>query len=1138
MRHPFLLSLERFEVVDGQLIIVTELADMSLKDRFEQARESDLGHIPRDELLGYMRDAADALDYMNENFSLQHLDVKPENLLLVGNRVKVADFGLVKQLQDVTASLMGGLTPIYASPEVFDGRASQRSDQYSLAIVYQEMLTGALPFPGKTPAQLAAQHLHARPRLTTLPSSDQAVIGRALSKDPDQRFPSCRAMVDALMGADKPATGPPSAADGRQKACGNSTSDTTPIRSRTDNTDHDWQRSSSGNARKGAPSPNVKTLVFGEASADGPGNSGIADSKPFEDDGNPLLPPAAPVEAAIDLPPLEFTSTADPLRPTLFVGLGGTATRMLSRLRRHMHDRLGPATSLPAMQMLLLDTDARSLYEATQGSCDAALRDAETVALPLRNAHDYAADQVKKLHWLSRRWLYNIPRSLRTEGRRPLGRLALVDHADQVFARLRQVLVAITSAESIVATEQATGTTFASHVPRVFVVSSISGGTGSGMVLDVAFAIRTILAELGLSDEGVCGILTHATDRNPTASDLSIANAYACLSELYHYSRSDFQHENVACGLPSSAALEGAFPHAYLVHLGDNLNDDQFEQSIDSLASYLYLNTMTPAAATFDECRKQTPSSPDRVSLRSFGLVRIGSMQTALPGLATELLCKEVVDLWRGNSREVVARAVPSSLVAMATQHDMQSGPSVPSEFEQQAADHAKGLKLDVEQLSQDVHLLVERQIGGSAESAFSELRAAINPSQEGQLVEYVQQMLSAINNFFGPTSPPEPPAKPAPTPLELALEGQLKQLAGPFGTAIGNWLLSLIDCPGPRVARAARAKQWYESYLRNMEAQIVEELRQQQQESAALEDALHSVAQTARHRRRMFFASRGTDANLELDSGLARLVRMRSEQATGRAMTKVIRLILAAIATASDQIADFQREMSRLGQEFADASPWDGALEAVSTLPVINEIRTMITESLQRQLPRLVHAVDTGLQANFLEPAGGLCGLLQRADTNRSALLAALCAQARSGIVQVLKETPIGDTLLKCSAVSSDHSQRLRDCIEAAQPKLNRCGGSQRLLAIAPDSSADLALREALTRDTDPPATVLLDSDANLVLCYEVQELWVPHVAARLIGDRGDLVKIALRLHTRNDIEWCELSRAVEPMGAPCASR
>src|SRR5690349_14809059 len=61
LRHPFLLSLERIEVVDGRLVIVTELAESSLKDRFDQCQRDGLPGVPREELLGYLEDAADAL---------------------------------------------------------------------------------------------------------------------------------------------------------------------------------------------------------------------------------------------------------------------------------------------------------------------------------------------------------------------------------------------------------------------------------------------------------------------------------------------------------------------------------------------------------------------------------------------------------------------------------------------------------------------------------------------------------------------------------------------------------------------------------------------------------------------------------------------------------------------------------------------------------------------------------------------------------------------------------------------------------------------------------------------------------------------------------------------------------------------
>ncbi len=141
INHPFILSLERIEVINGQLIVVTELADCSLYDKFCEMRKRGLAGIPRERLLKYLGDAADALDFICQKYELQHLDVKPGNLLLVADHIKLADFGLIKDLQRTNQSMLTGLTPVYAAPEMFDGRPCRSSDQYALAIVYQEMLT-------------------------------------------------------------------------------------------------------------------------------------------------------------------------------------------------------------------------------------------------------------------------------------------------------------------------------------------------------------------------------------------------------------------------------------------------------------------------------------------------------------------------------------------------------------------------------------------------------------------------------------------------------------------------------------------------------------------------------------------------------------------------------------------------------------------------------------------------------------------------------------------------------------------------------------------------------------------------------------------------------------------------------------
>jgi serine/threonine protein kinase len=205
IRHRFLLALERVEILDGNLLIVMELADRNLTDVLLECRQQGQAGIAREQLLTYLAEAAEALDLLNFQHDLQHLDVKPSNLFLIDNHVKVADFGLVASLEEPTdkpTTNLAGLTPTYTSPEVLRGVSSRTSDQYSLAIVYQELLTGRRPFQGNTFWRLAMAHTTGQPDLSPLPPEDRKVVARALSRNPGDRFASCAAFVRALAGQD------------------------------------------------------------------------------------------------------------------------------------------------------------------------------------------------------------------------------------------------------------------------------------------------------------------------------------------------------------------------------------------------------------------------------------------------------------------------------------------------------------------------------------------------------------------------------------------------------------------------------------------------------------------------------------------------------------------------------------------------------------------------------------------------------------------------------------------------------------------------------------------------------------------------------------------------------------------------
>lgn len=204
IRHPFLLSMDRVELVAGDLVIVMELADKCLRALLNEYQEAGEPGLPRPELIGYLLEAAEALDLMNLQHQLLHLDIKPDNIFLVCHHVKIADFGLVNRSDASGQTELVGLTPMYAAPERFQGYVARSTDQYSLALVYLELLTGRLPFDGKDARQLQLQHTSQPPDLTALPESDRPVLAKALAKNPSQRFASCLELVHALLGETVP----------------------------------------------------------------------------------------------------------------------------------------------------------------------------------------------------------------------------------------------------------------------------------------------------------------------------------------------------------------------------------------------------------------------------------------------------------------------------------------------------------------------------------------------------------------------------------------------------------------------------------------------------------------------------------------------------------------------------------------------------------------------------------------------------------------------------------------------------------------------------------------------------------------------------------------------------------------------
>jgi tetratricopeptide (TPR) repeat protein len=209
LQHPNIVPLLDsgvFQGSDGTTLpwyAMAYVAGESLRARLDRERQ-----LPIEEALRITEAAASALQAAHR-VGIVHRDIKPENLLLSGEQVYVADFGIAKALIDTgserltsTGTSLG--TPAYMSPEQATGDVvDARSDQYSLATVLYEMLAGEPPFTGPTTQAIVGRRLAEparaiRPVRSAVPTGVEAALLKALERVPADRFPDVGAFVAAL----------------------------------------------------------------------------------------------------------------------------------------------------------------------------------------------------------------------------------------------------------------------------------------------------------------------------------------------------------------------------------------------------------------------------------------------------------------------------------------------------------------------------------------------------------------------------------------------------------------------------------------------------------------------------------------------------------------------------------------------------------------------------------------------------------------------------------------------------------------------------------------------------------------------------------------------------------------------------
>jgi serine/threonine protein kinase len=212
LRHPNIVQIHDFDTMDGHPYIVMEYLKGPTLANYLRSLHKRQERIPQHQVARLLKALTDALDYAHGQ-GVIHRDIKPGNIILhtktddipldkpLTNNVEaiLTDFGLVRIVNAATQTASGMVsgTPAYMSPEQARGdKTDHRTDIYSLGIVLYEMLAGRVPFEADSTMAVIYMQIHTPPPpIPDIPPEVQAVMDRALVKEPNERYQTSKEMA-------------------------------------------------------------------------------------------------------------------------------------------------------------------------------------------------------------------------------------------------------------------------------------------------------------------------------------------------------------------------------------------------------------------------------------------------------------------------------------------------------------------------------------------------------------------------------------------------------------------------------------------------------------------------------------------------------------------------------------------------------------------------------------------------------------------------------------------------------------------------------------------------------------------------------------------------------------------------------
>jgi hypothetical protein len=801
------------------------------------------------------------------------------------------------------------------------------------------------------------------------------------------------------------------------------------------------------------------------------------------------------------------------LRPTLILGLGSFGKQALLELRCRFLDRFGDLNKIPLLRFLCIDPDAEVVNKATCGDPEVAFTRNEVYHLPLQTVNHYRKRMLDQItEWLPREKLYGIPRSLQTQGSRALGRLAFADNHQRLLARLRRELQQITHPDSLYQSVSQTGLALRDNTPRLYVIAAAGGG-GSGLLVDLGYALRRLLQQLRFPDACITSLLLIGAPEDPATPRLEQANVYATLTELNHFS-------DPAIPFAAQYGADGQrivdpgppFQSVYLVPL-THRSPEALRDAVAHLGSYLFHELTTPLGLRLDALRQAGPG-PTATAFRSFGTYAVWFPRGLLLRLAARKACRRLIEDWM-QTEDAPARAEVEAACARAAADPGLQPENLAARIEQAATTtpHAELAATPAETLTSVLATLEEQA---------QQTVALDDPGN------WARQALGRVREWVG-TGPESglDVGEWKKNRLGRALGGAAQKVAEEWDRDLAATLLRLMDHPGRRVAAAEQAftrlqkicVEASQSYRERLEQQTARTDKAWQYLEKALEACLGGGGGGGWGLQALFFGNRTRRQLRVFMDHLAAFARQRLAEEVVAAAQQFYASLHGRL---SQRLRDLQfcRQRLRHLEESLDTPEVDGDALTVtrlgsdtplgnSPLPSTETFWESIRQSatahvvlpqgeldLERAALRFLGGLhpehwtqlDQALQDRVLGKLGGLQNACSSCSDLARHLAAPLVDQAASSLGAHLAIMDVAQVQFSLAQTQNqDVASQTRQCLERAEPLVSgKDPASQQAFLLIPASEAGKQFGEEARKAVPEVKPVHVPGQADLMFCRE----------------------------------------------------